>query len=72
MGEMADYIFDSCINFDDEWEKGEDLAKKQFEKICKYCGCGNLHWAVVSDDLNKGRKYRLFDDNNKIHKCDKE
>jgi hypothetical protein len=48
---------------DDIWADGDDIEQ---EVTCDRCGAVGLHWW----DLPEG--WRLFDDNNKLHVCDRQ
>lgn len=64
MADMADYYLD--IAFDDMLEDEEDGDGPPISpKTCRCCGTKDLYWGSYNG------KWRLFDENRKLHICSK-
>lgn len=64
MGDMADYLLDTGLMFDDDrGESGREREGGPAGIGCRYCLAGPLYWGETA----KG--WRLFESRGKLHEC---
>ena len=70
MGDIVDFMFQSGqmdfpdpFNHDDNEDAGYYYSKTKYNKVCRRCLRGGLHWRHTDDG------WRLFEHNSTMHAC---